>query len=732
MKKPIVFYFLLVGLSSQVFAEKAMEVDYLLSLSLEELMSIPITTASKQEEKLKDTASTVLVITQQQIMTRRYINLIDLLRDLPGVDVHSVTDETRYHNVTLRGHLGNNKFLILQDGIRIDSPTGEIIPVASNFPLYNAKQVEIVYGPAAALYGADAFGGVINIVTEGADDINGGELSTTAGSDSYRYHYARAGGRINKYAAIAVSGHIHQADNADLSQAYPEAYAPVDAKTSDGKVIVPALEREAYYGATKSKGAFAKLNLFDNVEVGLNYGYFQHPTSTGDKPSTTLFAPEAKWETELKSAYAKYRFEQERLSGETILQYSSYEVLPESRFNNIFTYFQPGYKYAKGSKRSIEQQFTYLFNEQQTLITGLGYESFASLPRTADLSEPFEPGTPFAEQDLYYPGTNNSLPVQFLDTHYTNKSIYLQLHSHWTEKFSSMVGVRYDDNSRYGATTNPRLGFVYQPTDKIALKLLYGQGFRAPSAHESLSTYGTFSGEQNAQGDYISSFFKVPNPNLKPEKVSNWEADLLYQVNEEFTLSLSAYYTKVKDLIATRDETVPTQFIPGGQLLATSISDNLENGEHHGLDIELHYYKNFGQQLEGEFWANYSFIEGTVTKDGTELDLPYVTPHKLKLGATFNYRQHYFITPKIYIFDETLSNKLSSTQPTERLQSPGYVVMDLHLGATSIWQSLSLFFDVYNVFDTHYYNVGSITKSTTFLSTPQSPRTFYLSLKYTF
>lgn len=149
-----------------VTAAEDYDVSQLLGLSLEELMNISIVTASKREESIQSTPSTVTVVTQQQITDRHYINLIDLLQDLPGFDIQKATDETRYHNITFRGHLGNNKFLILQNGIRIDSPTGEIIPVADNFPLYNAKQIEILYGPAAALYGADAFGGVINIITK--------------------------------------------------------------------------------------------------------------------------------------------------------------------------------------------------------------------------------------------------------------------------------------------------------------------------------------------------------------------------------------------------------------------------------------------------------------------------------------------------------------------------------------------------------------------------------------
>jgi len=142
------------------------KIDQLMNLSLEQLMEIPIVTASKHEETIDDTPSTVIVVTKEQIHQRHYVNLLDLIRDLPGVDLQKNNHQTEYSTMTLRGHVSSNKFLILQDGIRITSPTGEAIPVADNFPLYYAKRVEILYGPTAALYGADAFGGVINIISD--------------------------------------------------------------------------------------------------------------------------------------------------------------------------------------------------------------------------------------------------------------------------------------------------------------------------------------------------------------------------------------------------------------------------------------------------------------------------------------------------------------------------------------------------------------------------------------
>ena len=106
-----------------------------------------------------------------------------------------------------------------KDGIRINSPTVEpIIPVAENYPLYNAKQVEILYGPASAIYGADAFSGVINIITENAPrdatvraTVEGGEF------DSYRVDVYGAK-RYNDGVAVSLGGHYQETDGPDLDE----------------------------------------------------------------------------------------------------------------------------------------------------------------------------------------------------------------------------------------------------------------------------------------------------------------------------------------------------------------------------------------------------------------------------------------------------------------------------------------------------------------------------------
>src|SRR5688572_8577818 len=136
------------------------------TLSLKDLLSEKVTTASKTLQEIGLAPATVMVVTRDQIRIRGYQSLLDVLYDLPDVKIDDKMYSGLRNSVTLRGVQGSEKFMVLLDGISISSPSGEAMPVMENYPVHFADQVEIVFGPASALYGANALSGVINIITK--------------------------------------------------------------------------------------------------------------------------------------------------------------------------------------------------------------------------------------------------------------------------------------------------------------------------------------------------------------------------------------------------------------------------------------------------------------------------------------------------------------------------------------------------------------------------------------
>ena len=713
--------------SPMINAEETAEeeiIDQLLELSLSDLLDIQITTASKTEENITDTPVTAVVITKRQIRERGYRNLLDLLKDLPGVDVHAFNHQVFLHTIAMRGHIHSDKFLILQDGVRIDSPTGEAVPIAENFPLYHAKQVEIVYGPAAALYGADAFGGVINIITEKVPEQQSIRLSV--GSDSYRYYSTHVGKQLTEDVSVSAGGHVQKADYGSLASDYPDTYQFGDVTTFSGQVYKQANDREDFYAKEKSNSLFARLDYKDNLTFGINHSFMRHPTTTGERPNVTQYGSGSQWNTELNSAFARLRYDiDDALSGETLLHYAEYEIDPDSKFKNIYVDYLDAYIYSQGEKYSIEQQLAYQINDAHLLIAGINYEDFYSIPKTTDLPTPYNKDRAANAQNLYHIGTDNTLPIEIYELNYDNYAFYLQWQAKWRDDLSTNVGMRYDKNSRYRSTFNPRVGLVYHPTEKTTWKLFYGEAFRAPSPVDTHEVFGIFSGQQNEQGEYTSYFFHTPNSNLDPEKLRGVETNFIYNVTENMHWSLSGYYTQIADRILRPPEENPTQFIPGGSILSSQHNENIGDAKQYGLELAGHYQTQLNADWQMEIWGNYSYLSmDSAQKD--DLDKGYdffVSPHKLKLGTTLRYQNRYIFTPKLYAISKIDTENKS-------LKTPGYAVLDLH-SQVALFKNLSLSLDIYNAFNRRYYNSGS-DSSTRFTNVPQPLRSFLFSVEYRF
>lgn len=127
---------------------------------------------SKKEERVQDAPATIYVVGEKEIKERGYLFLHDLLRDLPGIDF--INDLGTYGMMALQRGIDtpeNNKTLIFIDGVLTNNPSQGVSYMSYQFALHNVKRVEVLWGPASALYGANAFAGIINIVTKTADDL---------------------------------------------------------------------------------------------------------------------------------------------------------------------------------------------------------------------------------------------------------------------------------------------------------------------------------------------------------------------------------------------------------------------------------------------------------------------------------------------------------------------------------------------------------------------------------
>ncbi|MEW6322184.1 MAG: TonB-dependent receptor [Acidobacteriota bacterium] len=176
-------------------------------LSLEELLDVEVTSVSKKEERLMGSAAAITVITQDDLRRSGATSLMEVLRLVPGLQVARI-DSNKYA-ISARGFNGRfaNKLLVLLDGRSLYTPlfSGVFWEVQDTM-LEDIERIEVIRGPGAALWGANAVNGVINIVTKSATATRGVVASAGAGGDERGFGAVRYGGGVGDIGAYRVYG----------------------------------------------------------------------------------------------------------------------------------------------------------------------------------------------------------------------------------------------------------------------------------------------------------------------------------------------------------------------------------------------------------------------------------------------------------------------------------------------------------------------------------------------
>jgi iron complex outermembrane recepter protein len=173
--------------------------------SLEDLMNIEVTSVSRKEQKLSNTAAAVYVINQEMIRRSGATNIPDLLRMAPGVDVAQIDANT--WAVSIRGFNDRyaNKVLVLVDGRTVYTPTTSgVYWDQLDVPLEDIERIEITRGPGGTVWGANAVNGVINIITKSAKATQGAVVSAGGGSQGAARGLAQYGGEVGQSGTYRV------------------------------------------------------------------------------------------------------------------------------------------------------------------------------------------------------------------------------------------------------------------------------------------------------------------------------------------------------------------------------------------------------------------------------------------------------------------------------------------------------------------------------------------------
>jgi len=193
-------------------------------LDVEDLMNIKVTSVSKREQSLSRTAAAVFVINQEDIRRSGATNIPDLLRMAPGVDVEQIDNNA--WAISIRGFNArySNKVLVLIDGRTVYTPSfSGVFWEHLDMPLENIDRIEVIRGPGATVWGANAVNGVISIFTKSSKDTKGGLVTAGGGSQVYGAGLVQYGGTAGQDGAYRAFGKYFDIGNSAMANGSPAA-----------------------------------------------------------------------------------------------------------------------------------------------------------------------------------------------------------------------------------------------------------------------------------------------------------------------------------------------------------------------------------------------------------------------------------------------------------------------------------------------------------------------------
>ncbi|MBV8656682.1 MAG: TonB-dependent receptor [Burkholderiales bacterium] len=601
---------------------------------------VSIATGARQPVSRAPAVATV--ITAEEIAASGATDLDQILETVPGLHV-SFSSTGAATNYTIRGVSSsfNPQVLMLINGIpRTSVFVGNRGDSWFGMPVEDIARIEIVRGPGSALYGADAFAGVINIVTKTASDINGVQLNARGGSFRSRdawlllgktlgsvdvAGYLRAG-RTDGYDATIAADNQTALDRAFGTHA---SFAPGKmnnrVKSVDGQIELSWMHwkwRADYKKRTDASLPFGVVDALDPI------GHTNAQTYTSDLTyqDNTLWKD---WDVGVQASYYHYDAE------------SNLVIFPPGAFGGLYPNGMIGNPAKWERHGRIGATAVYSGWADHRWRLGVGHETSSIYKVTESKNFNF----------VFLPSINGYFPAPLgsvVDVSDTNP--YLRPHSrqlsfvyaqdewNFAKDWYLTGGVRHDRYSDFGGTTNPRLALVWEAAYNLTAKLLYGRAFRAPSFTELYA---------------INNPALIGNPNAKPEKMETVEAALAWQPTGGVQLGINVFRYKMRDILRA---------VAAANPIYGSTVQNSGEQTGHGLELEASWDVSKTVRLSG----NYAYQKAT---DQTTTNDLGNAPHK----------QLYLRGDWRFMADWSLSGQVKWIADRERLANdPRPPIADYH------------------------------------------------------
>jgi len=632
-------------------------------LALLELMETDIATGTPLEQRY--TPAVTSIVSADEIRRSGSRTLFEALEQVPGLHVYPAKNFVMKPSVSIRGiHTDfNSQVLILVDGVRQNSGLNGSPALHYTIPATAIQRIEVIRGPGSALYGADAYSGVINVITKKYEHIEN-EVGARYGSFNTGEGWINTRGKAGDV-KMGLTLSLMKSDGDNSRTINVDQQTIFDGIFSTSASLAPGplnTDYETLYMSADASYKNYELNFItqNSRKIGTQDGAGRALDPPGDiermnmaldfkHSNTTLLK-----DTDIKSSLT-YTF-YDALGTYNI--YPAGATLPLDTGGALFTFPSGAIINAGAKENSYLAKINFIYSgiNNHTLNFGMGYRhekltttderNFGSGVVTGTLTD--VSGTDFS----FLPDKSRTNMYALLQDEYTISN-----------SLGLTAGLRYDYYDNFGATVNPRLALVWKQSDATTIKTLYGRAFRAPSFGELY---------------FRNNPVNLGNPDVQPETIDTLELSIEHQAPVHTKLNL--FYYQAKDLINSATNT-------DGTVSAQNNKD--QNG--YGLELELEYTIISGLVINGNY--AYQHSEDADTKQKTA-DAPVhqmFAQLQYRINTNWNTSAQYHYIGKRY-----------RAQNDSRETLEGDSLVNLTLESRNLWKNVDILASVRNLFDTGY------------------------------
>ena len=637
--------------------------------------------ASARATAAEQAPGAVTVFRAEEIRALGVRTLLELLRYVPGIDL--TFDNLGRARLAVRGIAstttrgGSENVLVMQDGVRLNEEVGGGATVVNlDIPLDHVRQVEVLRGPAAAVFGDGAVAAVVSLVSQTTADFLGAEGNVGFGSFATQRYGLRSGGVLG---SVRISGFIRFALTDGAQRSVPEdaqTLADVDRlaaglppiSVAPGRATDGQRALDAAYAFAVGEWTFAFRTKSERSD-----GFIGAADSLGrqNQLNTNQLGLEAKWSRSLEKVGVlslRGGFLRSEISDLLEIYPSGYQL--KGDFGTLI-FGPPGgqggvfQQVAFNSRRyDLQGRLEHDLRGGHKLTGGLGLRHDATFDLQANANLDLRTLTPVEP----VPGASLA-PLQGAVPDASRTTFDLFAEDAWAvSKHLTMTGgLRFDHLSDQGGTLSPRLALVGVLPGGFGWKALYGRAFRAPTLREQ--AFALPSG--------------LGNPDLRTVRADELELGLSFTRNR-LRLEAHPFLNLLDDAIV-----LPEPNLPG----ATATYTNGPGAR--VLGFELVGSGNFG--VSNSFFANYTYQDPKVRDTGRRF--PGLPRSLFSAGANLDVRGRVTLTPSFIV-----RSARARSDGDSRPEVPAYALVNLAARAKNLWRTLDLTLACDNLFGKAYYD----------------------------